>query len=591
MDRWRRLRPWLLAGALALTAGPPALAAAVADNPASLLAQADRIKSNDQPGFVRLLRQLDADAATLSRPQKELLQYLHGWEAAYLDDSAQAIKTWRELSDHAGDANLRLRATSSLVNELVNGTQFAEAYALQDRLLTALPQVRDLATRTRIMVNAALLYANAGQDALALDYANRILTENPDDFAGCQAQYLRMRVLSAQPGNAFASNYPDALTRCIQADQPLYTDSIRVFAAQRALADGQPELAIQTLQPYLAEARATGFSDLVDDFEAILAQAAWTKGDRAQARAHALHAVHARANTVALVRATRVLYEIAKADGDLAAALAWYEKSATTDKGYLDDISARAIAYQKVHQQVVAKESQMAAVDQQNQLLMLKQEVDRKSLLAVRLGIALLLVVLGSVLLYALRTRRARLRFQQLAQRDGLTGIHNRPHFIECAQAELANCRKSMREVGVIAIDLDHFKQINDRHGHAAGDDALKAAVAACRKHLRSVDIFGRLGGEEFGILLPDCVPERAADVAEAMRREIAALQGTADGPAFPVSASFGVGASRWAGYALGPLLAQADSALYCAKRDGRNRVVVHADASHAEVPDDREAG
>ncbi|MBS0457605.1 MAG: GGDEF domain-containing protein, partial [Proteobacteria bacterium] len=137
-------------------------------------------------------------------------------------------------------------------------------------------------------------------------------------------------------------------------------------------------------------------------------------------------------------------------------------------------------------------------------------------------------------------------------------------------------CRKSMRDASVIAIDLDHFKQINDNHGHAAGDAALKAAVAACQKHLRSVDIFGRLGGEEFGILLPDCVPERAVDIAEAMRGEVAAIAGAQGGTGFPVTASFGVTAARWAGYDLVHLLAQADSALYQAKREGRDRVVLH---------------
>jgi diguanylate cyclase (GGDEF)-like protein len=109
----------------------------------------------------------------------------------------------------------------------------------------------------------------------------------------------------------------------------------------------------------------------------------------------------------------------------------------------------------------------------------------------------------------------------------------------------------------------------------------LKRAVAACQAQLRSTDIFGRLGGEEFGILMPDCVPERAADQAELMRKAIAGLSELAeDGIDFPVHASFGVSAARWSGYKLPQLLAHADSALYQAKREGRNRVVVHDQAN-----------
>jgi diguanylate cyclase (GGDEF)-like protein len=179
--------------------------------------------------------------------------------------------------------------------------------------------------------------------------------------------------------------------------------------------------------------------------------------------------------------------------------------------------------------------------------------------------------------MYAYRTKKSQLKFRKLARRDGLTEIFNRQYFVEVAEQELEYCRKSVRDVSVVAIDLDHFKLINDNHGHAAGDFALKRAVVACQKHLRSVDVFGRLGGEEFGIMMPDCVPERAIDIAEKMRQEIASLKGTEGEPDFEVTASFGVTAARWSGYNLLQLLAQADSALYQAKREGRNRVVAIA--------------
>ncbi len=587
MNLSRRIHRVLAAGCVALASWFSVAAPAAQNDPAAMLTQADRIKTSDNARFAEILRRLDADPTSLSRTQQDLLQYFHGWESAFQNDNEAAIRTWRAVAAHASDPDLRLRATGSLINVLVNVTRYEEAYELQDGLIVALPDVRDRKTRLRILVNAGLLYANAGQGDLALHYADQMLAEADGDFSACQAQYLRMLVFSKMHGNAFEANYPVALSSCAKANEPLYTDSIRVFAAERDLDQNHPDAARAALEPYLAEARTTGYQDLMDEMEATLARAAWMQGDGKDARAHALRVTHAGSKLDTQSVAYKVLSEVAKSAGDTAAALAWYEKYATADKGYLNDVSARAIAYQMVHQQVQEKKAQVAALSQQNQVLKLKQAVSRKDMIAAELGVALLLVVLGSIALYAYRTKRSQLKFQKLARRDGLTEIYNRQYFVELAEQELVYCRNSVRDVSVVAIDLDHFKEINDTHGHAAGDFALKRAVAACQQHLRSVDIFGRLGGEEFGILMPDCVPERARDIAEAMRAEIAALHATESGPNFPVSASFGVTAARWSGYDLLQLLAQADSALYQAKRDGRNRVVAVAGppAANSEPP------
>jgi diguanylate cyclase (GGDEF)-like protein len=126
-------------------------------------------------------------------------------------------------------------------------------------------------------------------------------------------------------------------------------------------------------------------------------------------------------------------------------------------------------------------------------------------------------------------------------------------------------------------MDLDHFKSVNDMHGHAAGDDALKRAVAACQVLLRSIDVFGRLGGEEFAILLPDCPAAVARQRADAMREAIADSRREGDAAAdVLVTASFGIAGTQDCGYNLASLLASADDAMYAAKRAGRNRVEVH---------------
>ncbi|HSN00991.1 MAG TPA: GGDEF domain-containing protein, partial [Rudaea sp.] len=281
--------------------------------------------------------------------------------------------------------------------------------------------------------------------------------------------------------------------------------------------------------------------------------------------------------------AYEVLYQVAKRQGDDAAALAWHEKYAAADKAYLNDVSARALAYQMVHQRVLDNQRQLEAANDANKLLALQQTVATQKARARLLYMLLLLSGLLIVGGWAYRTKRSQIKFQKLARRDGLTGIFNRQHFFESAQEVLRYCAKASREACVVVMDLDHFKSVNDMHGHAAGDDALKRAVAACQVLLRSIDVFGRLGGEEFAILFPDCPLAVARQRADAMRESIAASRREGDAAAdVLVTASFGVAGTQESGYNLATLLAAADDAMYAAKRAGRNRVKVYEPAASA---------
>lgn len=123
-------------------------------------------------------------------------------------------------------------------------------------------------------------------------------------------------------------------------------------------------------------------------------------------------------------------------------------------------------------------------------------------------------------------------------------------------------------------LDLDHFKLVNDTYGHAIGDAVLKRATATCRQQLRPVDLFGRLGGEEFGILLPECPAEQGLVIANCIRAAIEAAPVDIDGHVVPYSASIGVACTRVSGYAVQRIRREADAALYRAKNTGRNRVM-----------------
>lgn len=168
---------------------------------------------------------------------------------------------------------------------------------------------------------------------------------------------------------------------------------------------------------------------------------------------------------------------------------------------------------------------------------------------------------------------RARDEAEQRARMDALTGVANRRAFQEVAEREFQRARRYARPLSVLVFDIDLFKQVNDTHGHAAGDAVIRAVAETVRKAVREVDVVARTGGEEFAVLLPDVHAQEAVVTAERLRLHIAAWAGEAAGQPLHCTASFGVGEIAPADTGLDNLLQRADYAMYRAKQAGRNRV------------------
>ncbi|MDB5848651.1 MAG: hypothetical protein JWP29_2403, partial [Rhodoferax sp.] len=166
----------------------------------------------------------------------------------------------------------------------------------------------------------------------------------------------------------------------------------------------------------------------------------------------------------------------------------------------------------------------------------------------------------------------------QLAHTDSLTGVLNRRAFTERSAEAIAGARRQQRPLAVLMLDIDHFKQVNDGHGHAAGDLAIQRVAAVALRNLRALDLLGRLGGEEFGILLPETTAGEALATAERLRNAIAADLLVNDGSEIALTVSIGLSSLR-PGEDIQALYQRADQALYAAKRAGRNRVFVAADS------------
>lgn len=164
---------------------------------------------------------------------------------------------------------------------------------------------------------------------------------------------------------------------------------------------------------------------------------------------------------------------------------------------------------------------------------------------------------------------------KRMATTDELTSLPNRRKFLATLEAELTRAKRYERQLSLCMLDLDHFKKINDRYGHHVGDTVLSNVAATMQSMLRETDMAGRLGGEEFGILLPDTQEEHAVILAERIRLAIEALEINHQGESLKCTASIGVSSLALSSELTqsSELLSTADYCLYDAKQSGRNRV------------------
>lgn len=563
---------------LAIYAGAASAQLAPGENATATLSHADATKTSSHPAFVETLARLGRDVQRLTPAQRGHLRYLEAWQVAYAGEYEAAVPLLETVIGSSPDTTLRFRATATLINILGIGHRYEDAFSRLTELIDTLPEVTDPQARLQGLGEAAQMLTTAGQYDVAADYAERMIESTPTGDSACKGTYIKLhalyrgkRIQGADP------QYARGIAECETAGENLIANALRTDVADSAIRAGRAAEAVAMLERHYPIVLRDQYPSLISQFESLLAQGFWETGDMDAAEKYARAAADsaiAGEYSEPLTVALRTLYLIAKRRGDFHAATDWLERYMQADKGYLDDVTARALAYQMVKQQVASSRMEADALDRQNQILHLQREVDRRSMETSRLYIVLLIMVLAMIGLWLVRTKRSQLRFMHMARRDSLTGICNRQHFVEKAAQTLLAARKAGKPSCLVLFDLDHFKLVNDTYGHSEGDWVLLRVVAECRDHLLGDDVFGRLGGEEFAVLLPYADENTGAKRAEMIRAAIAAQP--AGGPSTAhVTASFGVACTQRHGDDLDRLLVKADEALYRAKAEGRDRVAI----------------
>ena len=583
MGRWAAV----VLGVALLLGAPFALAV---ERPAdgidsALQAEMERLfalRTADPQAFVAQSRSLDSIPPPVSVAQREFLQFLRANRATLEGRLSDAAELAKPLADGAEDPRLRLRAGAFVINMLAGTREFEDGLRRLAVLLRAhpMPDPALLDEQRVLWATAALLYHELGQGAMSIEYADRALSAGPTPREACGIKtYKAMARLDLRDAALSEADFEAADADCRAANEQVFGKGFLTLTLARFLRDrGREDEALRLLEDRVGAIESTRYPRLVAEAYALDAELLLAAGRVSQAERQAERAIDTAKDaptSLPVAMAEKVLYEIHRQRGDSRAALQHLQRHIAANRALAEESLAKERAFRTVQHESLQREQQLALATERNRVLDLEARLAKaESRNAIVLAVVLLLTVAGLVA-WGRRLWTDAKRFRELAQTDPLTGFATRQHFTEVTATTLARGLAEGRALMLVAFDLDHFKRINDRHGHLAGDAVLRAVSEAVRAVPSEVPrLVGRIGGEEFAVLLDGATERQAVAHAEALREAIAAARAVVDsGASLTVTASFGLTGTHEGGHDLQGLLDRGDRALYRAKNEGRDRI------------------
>lgn len=574
----RSVRPWL--ATLLLAAIAPALSADIdGAHFEQRLEHAEEL--NVTAPWRESQRILDALAPHLAIADDE--QYaryklLESRNLALAGKLSASLETLMRLLDRDMPARLRLAAHARAANVAYIARRFKDAFSHLDAALRMLEQPGLRRFGDDVYGLASYTYALVDEPESALTFGRLALESaqaRDDPRAVCTAQQ-NLGFVFKQRGEAERSgaHYRTALETCREAGDELLTAIVQYGLADLLRMAGRFDEAERLFHRSLQALERTDYRPGIAEAQLYFARLERARGrvDAVAARVRPiLEPLRRERNWEYLAEAEHLLADVAREQGAFETALAHYDRFMQARERHLERVRDRRTAFLEVQFEVRHTEQQLRLLQEQQRVreLQARNRAERFRLtLAIYAIVALLVVVLVVLLIRATRDRR---RFRSQSLRDALTGLDNHTRFFERAERALALARDRGQSFTLILGDVDHFKQVNDRHGHVTGDAVLQGIAARLGERFGTAGIIGRVGGEEFGVALVDWDDDEVRARLGAFRDSLAAI--VHDGAPIPVTMSFGVGRPQ-ADETLTRLRERTDRALYRAKHDGRDRLV-----------------
>ncbi len=543
------------------------------------LDQAYNVRSSDVPQFLNLLEQIESHKHLLTINQIHHFNYLKAYSYTFSGDYDKAFPILQALTNNAHDKSLKIQSLVTLINVYALLQDWDNGLSTLQRTLNVVNDVESDELHIKVMLGAALLYSRIEQYDLALVYVNLAIENLSDSRELCIARQIalgakyELNQLTLEDTSIYQS-----ISICEQHNETVMLNLIRSYIANLYIEQGDAQEAVDLLIPHIQEIKESGTPILIAEISSTIAKAYWHLNDIKQAEYYASETIMLSDDQKAdetVVSAYWLLYQIALKRNDYKGALYFHVKYSEKDKVFLIGLKAKHMAFQLAEHKTMEQQRAIERLNEQNNLLQLEKKLARTQAINNQLYIIILIILMVLLAVWGYRSRKVQKHLRILAEFDALTGVFNRRHFSVLANKQISVATKVKRPVSCIMFDLDKFKSINDNYGHANGDWVLKRAALACKELIRKDDIIGRLGGEEFAVILPGCSREQAANIAEQYRQALSRIDSQETGFSFPITASFGVTCTSVSGNNLDKLLADADAAMYDSKNNGRNQVTM----------------
>ena len=514
---------------------------------------------------------------TLSSEQRQRIDYVRLRNLGLAGQHAAALQGLTALLREDMPPSLHVRVYTTAISLAANAEDWPQAFAWLGEGLSLLPKAPDEAAR--LLSVASYLHTLVGETDKARSLALRALDAAQ---SGSDPRVLCMAIADVALADDHAGQHREAeawrrrqIEACTEAGDRVFIANGKYGVGKMVGAQGRHVEALGWARQALADFEAAGFQAGAWSAKLVIAQSLIESNrglDEAQALlVGILRYYRGQGSSLAIAETEQLFVKLAERRGDPVAALSHLKQAMAATDAAERDARERRLVYLQVEFDTRLKEQQIALLEAEKELAALQVTATQRRQWLFVAGIAVLLliaVLLTALLRHSFRERR---RYRWQSERDSLTRLYNYQQVRKLGEDAFAHARATNRPFTAIVTDIDRFKEVNDRHGHAAGDEALRSLGTWIDEVVNGHGIAGRSGGDEFTILLEADAVEAEA-LLQRLRERIEPV--SVFGQTVRFSISSGVCQTNGHAATLEQLIHEADQALYRAKHGGRDRVV-----------------
>ena len=552
------------------------------ENIDDLLESTEDLRSSDFQLFSDNLLNLQQKKEDFTKLQSCRFQFLNYYKLSYSGQYENAVNGLVRLFDECDTLSIRIRIKSLLANLYGISGQYKKSISQIDFVVSSLDKIVDIKTEYIAYTTILIVYGIVDQWELSLKYAELLLHKNPPLSYKCKAMAHKLFAkYKLDIKDELLNNEESTLKSCLDSGENLYAYTVSFSIVEKNLfkfADNEYfKKNIDQVMQLSNDIEKTGYTNLIAVKNNLLAQIYKNNRQLSLAVRYAELSIRdsiSIGDTDQKIEALNLLVDYYQSVSDYKTANIYLLQKIKSEKMYYSDKQSKIMAYQTVKHNNLAKTQQIKYLNNQNRLLSLEKALTEKKSTNQKLVILFLFSLMGFMVLWGFRSRKIQKMYKHLSETDNMTDIYNRKGFRDFAEDLLLQSKKEGKTVALAIFDLDNFKRINDKYGHLKGDWVIKSTITQCQLVQNDKITIGRIGGEEFAIIMRDSTSDELSGFAEECRKMIENIDSGSTGYDFVITASFGVTSTNASGYVYSKLLSDADHAMYDAKTSGRNMVI-----------------